>query len=330
MLMTGRVAGQRQKEMSFLLALLGIAVLPIIAPKGKGTREVCAAMICVCLFAACAAGKYDHFLIFPRNPPASVVSWSEDVDRGNLRIHLEWAHPKAGCPCPAVLVHPEAGQPASEMRGMVWDLAAHGYTAVAADYRRLIRGKYRKSLFAWRDPEDQTAAFEIVRTSAFTDKDRIATLGFSQGGVFSLVIAASRPDVRAAVAYYPVTDFEYWMSNPHYGLIKRLAFRFVRSHFKKESGATSEQEFRQVLERASPLKQADKIHAAVLLIHGVKDSSASVEESRRLASRLNELGRTVKLLEIPGAGHVFNFRNAALARDTWDSTLEWLDANVKR
>jgi dipeptidyl aminopeptidase/acylaminoacyl peptidase len=80
---------------------------------------------------------------------------------------------------------------------------------------------------------------------------------------------------------------------------------------------------------ASPLRQAGEMCAAVLLIHGKKDSWAPIEESRRFALRPGEPGRIVKLLEIKGAGHVFIFWNAALARQTWSATLEWLDTHMK-
>lgn len=111
----------------------------------------------VLLAAALAAGGcLDHFLIHPKRPPAAVESWREETVEEGLRIRLEWAapagpRPGAGGPArlPAVIVHPEAGHSAREMRGIVHALAAEGYLAVAADYRRPGRGG---GLFAWRGP----------------------------------------------------------------------------------------------------------------------------------------------------------------------------------
>ena len=58
-----------------------------------------------------------------------------------LRMHLEWAYPIGTGPFPAVLVHPDGGSTAHKMRGVIWDLACHGYLAMAADYQRLAAGE---------------------------------------------------------------------------------------------------------------------------------------------------------------------------------------------
>ncbi|MGH9363009.1 MAG: alpha/beta hydrolase family protein, partial [Thermoanaerobaculia bacterium] len=161
------------------------------------------------------------------------------------------------------------------------------------------------------------------------DPARIGLLGFSQGGVYSLVIAAETGGAAAVVAYYPVTDFEHWLEDPVRRRRERWVFGFIRRHFYRQSGATSEQEFRTLLARASPLRHAERIRAPVLLVHGTRDRSASVEQSRRLAARLRELGRPVELLEVPGAGHVFNFRDREKATLAWQATVAFLDRHVK-
>jgi len=106
-------------------------------------------------------------------------------------------------------------------------------------------------------------------------------------------------------------------------------FRLIRHHFLRQSGAASEEEFRALLARASPLRHAERIRAPTLLIHGDRDRSAGVDESRRLAARLEELGTKVELLVVPDAGHVFNFRDREKAELAWEATVRWLDRHVK-
>lgn len=130
------------------------------------------------------------------------------------------------------------------------------------------------------------------------------------------------------MAYYPVTDFEGWLEESNGGPGKRWVFRLIRRHFFRQSGAKSEAEFRELLARASPLRRAEDIHCPVLLIHGDRDKSAGVEQSRRLAARLRALGSPVELLEVHGAGHVFNFRNREMAELAWETTMRWLDRYV--
>ena len=291
----------------------------------------------VVLFLAAAAAMsatpacLDHYRIHPEEDPPSVAAWSEELVRGDLRVRLEWVRPSGAGPFPAVMIHPEAGKTARKMRGILRSLALEGYLAVAADYLRLPGDDSGGgSLFAWRGPEDATLLVELVREHPLVDADRIGAMGYSQGGVYSLLIAAHAPDVRAVVAYYPVTDFESWLSDPDRRWDKRQVFKLIRRYFRRHSGAETDEEFSEALAQASPFQQAEHIASPVLLIHGDRDSSAGIVESRRLEQRLQELGRDVQLLEIRGAGHVFNFRNAAKAGSAWEVALAWLDRHVKR
>ncbi len=264
-------------------------------------------------------------LIYPQSVPAQVKSWSEDIVEEPLGIHLEWASPDGVGPFPAVLVHPDRDGTASDMRGVIWDLACHGYLAVAADYRRLQRGRYRRSLFPWRGDADVTRSLDRLRSHPQADASRLAALGFSQGGIFSLLIAARVPELKAVVAYYPVTDLNHWFNYPRPNPVRRLVFRLIRRFFFKQSGARDEAEFQAILRQASPYAQATHIAAPVLLIHGTADTSAPIEESRRLATRLAALGREVELLEIEGGRHVFNFKEPEQAAPAWRASLRWLD-----
>lgn len=278
------------------------------------------ALLAVLALASCM----NHFLIYPDRDPEGVVTWTEDVTRGPLRIHLEWTQPPGAGPFPTVIVHPEGGGLASDMSGVARDLALHGYLAVAVDYARLLDGRFQRNTFAWRDEVDPVAALEVVRAQPRVALGRIAALGFSQGGIYSLLMAAHAADVRTAVAYYPVTDFRKWfdMERSDWGF--RMAFRVIEWYFRRESGAASDAEFDAMLRLASPMTYVDALRAPVLLVHGADDTSASVEESRRLERALRERGREVELIVVPGAGHVFNFKQPEQARRTWDATLDWL------
>lgn len=271
-----------------------------------------------------ASGCMNYYLIHPDRDPAGVESWAEEVTRGPLRMHLEWAKPPGAGPFPTVIVHPEGGGLAANMKGVARDLAQHGYLAVAVDYQRLLDGKFRRNTFAWREASDPVAALELVRARPQVDQTRIAALGFSQGGIFSLLMAANAPEVKAVVAYYPVTDFRKWFDTERSEWGFRMAFRIIEWHFRRESGAASDAEFEEILRRASPMTYVDSLRAPVLLIHGADDTSASVEESCRLERALAARGREVELLVVPGAKHVFNFSQPEQARRTWDATLDWL------
>lgn len=272
-----------------------------------------------------AGGCSNHYLIHPQEDPPGVTSWEEDVTRGPLRVHLEWAKPPGAGPFPTVIVHPEGGHHACHMKGVARDLAREGYLAVAVDYWRFLDGRFRRNTFAWRSESDPLAALEHVRAQPLVDPRRIAALGFSQGGIYSLLMAAHAPDVKAVVAYYPVTDFRKWFDTPRSDWGFRAAFAIIEWHFRRESGAETEAQFEEMLRRASVMNYVDSIRAPVLLVHGAEDTSAPVGESRRLEEALKERGREIELLVIPGVGHVFNFsRDEEEARHAWEATLAWL------
>src|SRR5713226_6372250 len=201
----------------------------------------------------------DRYLIHPKEVPPQVYTWVEDVDKGPLRLHLEWARPAGAGPFPTVLVHPDGSATASDMRGVIWDLASRGYLAVAADYRRLRDGTYRRTLFPWCEEAESTAVLEVLRAQPWVDPQRLAALGFSQGGIFSLLLAAQAPDIKAVVAYYPVTDFLQWLAAARANLLERLVFGMIREYFRREAEGCPEATFETMLYKASALYQAERI-----------------------------------------------------------------------
>lgn len=282
----------------------------------------------VILAAVLHAGCINHHLALPVAEPSGVTSWHEHERAGELAMRLQWARPEGDGRHPAVLVHPLAGKSARDLRGVVWDLARRGYVAVACDYRRVVDGEPRKTMFAWRSEPDSAAALAMLRDHPAVDRDRIALLGFSQGGVFSLLIASRSHDVKAVVAYYPVTDFERWLDERHANPVRRLVFRLIRRHFFRQSGARDEAEFSAFMGRASAHRHADGIRAPVLLVHGTKDRTASPRESVLMAGRLRELGGSVELLLVEDASHAFNFKDEEQARMAWEATIAFLDEHV--
>jgi dipeptidyl aminopeptidase/acylaminoacyl peptidase len=280
------------------------------------------------LLAGCSGTN--HHLIHPREASPEIVVWSADVVGDDLKVHLEGARPPGPGPFPTVIVHPEEEETASAMRGVIWDLAARGYVAIAADYHRRIDGEYRRNMFAWRSSGDLTLIIDAAAAYAEVDRNRIAALGFSEGAVVSLLMAAHDPDrIKVVVAYYPITDFPHWYAGERSGLFSRIIFALGRWQMRDESGAASEDEFQAMLRLASPLYMAEYIRAPVLFVHGEDDTLLPLEESQRMAERLKASGATAELLVVPDAGRLFNFRQPQQATEAWDATLAWLDRHLR-
>ena len=284
--------------------------------------------ITVSLLSGCA--RTNHYLVHPREAAPEVITWSADFGHDQLRVHIEGARPAGRGPFATVLVHPEEDETAAAMHGVIWDLAARGYVAIAADYRRWIHGKYRRNYFAWRSTADVTLAIDVTRAYPEVDQNRIGALGYSEGAVISLLMAAHEPDrIQAVVAYSPITDFPHWYASEHPGLFPRVLFELARWQFRADAEARSDDEFQSMLRLASPLYMAEFIRAPVLLVHGADDTLAPAEESERMAERLAASGTTTKLLVVPGGTRLFNFRQAPQAALAWDATVEWLDRYLR-
>ena len=276
------------------------------------------------LLVGCA--QTNHYLIHPRKAAPEVIVWSADFARDELKVHIEGARPPGVGPFPTVLVHPEEEETASDMHGVIWDLAARGYVAIAADYHRRIEGKYRRNMFAWRSAGDITLIIDATRAYPEVDQNRIGALGFSEGAVVSLLMAAHDPDrIKAVVAYYPITDFPHWYAGERSGLSSRALFALGRWQMRVESGASNDEDFQRMLRLASPLYMAEFVRAPVLFVHGAEDTLLPLEESERMAERLKASGDTTEVLVVPGGGRLFNFRQPQQATYAWQATLAWLD-----
>jgi len=273
----------------------------------------------------------NHHLIHPRQPAPEVTVWSADFARDDLKMHLEGASPPGVGPFPTVLVFPEEERTATDMHGVIWDLAARGYVAIAADYERRIEGKYRRSMFAWQSSGDLTLILDTMRAYPEVDQNRIGALGFSEGAVISLLMAADDPNrVKAIVAYYPITDFPHWYAGKRSGLSARTLFALARWQLRVESRASNDDEFQSKLNLASPLSMAEYLHAPVLFVHGAEETLIPPEESERMAARMKASGHTAEVLLVPDGGRFFNFRQPQQATQAWQATLKWLDRYLRQ
>ena len=276
------------------------------------------------LLVGCA--QTNHYLIHPRNAAPEIIVWSADFARDELKVHIEGARPPGIGPFPTVIVLPEEEATALDMHGVIWDLAAHGYVAIAADYQRRIEGQYRPSMFAWKSTGDLTLIIDATAAYPEVDQNRIGTLGFSEGAVVSLLMAGHDPDrIKAVVAYYPITDFPYWYGGERSGVFARALFALARWQMRVESRASNDEDFQTMLQLASPLFVSEAIRAPVLFVHGANDTLLPPEESQRMAERLKASGDTTEVLVVPDGGRLFNFRQPQQATYAWQATLAWLD-----
>ena len=74
---------------------------------------------------------------------------------------------------------------------------------------------------------------------------------------------------------------------------------------------------------------ASQINVPVLLIHGSADTTAPVDQSEKLYAKLKALHKDVKLIIVPDAVHIFNFRQQQQGTFAWKKTILWLKQHLK-
>jgi dipeptidyl aminopeptidase/acylaminoacyl peptidase len=78
----------------------------------------------------------------------------------------------------------------------------------------------------------------------------------------------------------------------------------------------------------SPLFQADKIRAALLLLHGMDDTNVPVVESEQMFTALKVLGRDVAYVRFAGEDHDIAGKPSNLKAHR-NMILEWFDKHLK-
>jgi carboxymethylenebutenolidase len=146
-------------------------------------------------------------------------------------------------------------------------VASAGYVGCAIDY---LRGQDVASGFHTATMEDDIAITrDWLNDQPYVAHGKIATWGFGVGGAVAF-IGAMIPGISAAIAFYGQS------------ITKGLP----------DGGD-------------APIKDADKVHAPLLLVYGGADSQITQAEIERIRTRLNAAGKTADVQIYPTVGHSF-------------------------
>jgi acetyl esterase/lipase len=207
------------------------------------------------------------------------------------------------------------------MRGLAGDLVRRGWAVWNIEYRRIDGGGGWPTTFL-----DVAAAIDHLRTvQALLDLDSVSFLGHSAGGHLALWAGArdrltagapgAEPAIHArrVIGQAAVCDLAGAYALWHGGAVRRLM------------GGPPEQ----LPERyavADPIRLVP-LAMPVLLVHGVLDTTVSIDLSRRYAERAAAAGGSVELVEIDGeaGGHRAHVDPRGQA---WTAVTRWLGTPV--
>lgn len=166
--------------------------------------------------------------------------------------------------------------------GRIVQFASEGFVVMAPFYRGNQGGEGNED-FAGEDRYDAISAIEVLENHSKVDKKRIHAFGFSRGGVMALLAGIVVEKLCSIVTWGGVSDMS----------LTYVEREDLRRMMKRVIGGTPSKYPKRYKWR-TPLYELERLHAPVLIIHGVQDKNVSVEHAYRLEKRLNELGKQVE------------------------------------
>jgi dipeptidyl aminopeptidase/acylaminoacyl peptidase len=166
--------------------------------------------------------------------------------------------------------------------GRIIQFASEGFVVMAPFYRGNQGGEGNED-FAGDDRYDAIAGLELLKRHPNVHPNRIHVFGFSRGGVMALLAGILSEHVRSVVTWGGVSDM----------FLTYVEREDLRRMMKRVIGGTPSKFPSRYVWR-TPLYELEKMHAPVLIIHGVKDKNVSIEHAYRLEKRLKELNKRVE------------------------------------
>jgi dipeptidyl aminopeptidase/acylaminoacyl peptidase len=228
--------------------------------------------------------------------------------RDGLTLHATLTRPK-GVSGPAPMVILIHGGPVMRS-SWGWDsfhswLANRGYVVLDVNYRG-SGGFGRAFREAAIGEVSRKMHIDIVDARAwavaqgYADPEKVAVVGGSFGGLKVLTALSESPDLFAAgIDINGISDIStmlqevpaYWRGWPHW--------------YEKYIGDPNNSEDLAQIKRRSPLYNADKITAPLLIIQGSNDVRVIQDQADRMVGALQEGGKDVEYMLLKGAGHQF-------------------------
>lgn len=253
------------------------------------------------------------------------------VARDGLKIPV-WVTgaPPSGKPSkPAiVLVH---GGPWVRGGEWMWDataqfLASRGYVVIEPEFRGSTGYGQRHFRAGWKQwgqtmQDDVSDALQFAVAQGWADKQRACIAGASYGGYAALMGAAKTPEqYRCVVSWVGVSDPS---------LMFALHWSDTPEEAKKHSLPTligDPVADAAMLSAHSPLQQAARIKAPVLLAYGVQDRRVPIEHGYRMRAALESAGNAPVWLEYDGEGHGWQRLETKL--DFWNNVERFLSKHL--
>jgi len=197
---------------------------------------------------------------------------------------------------------------------IIRELIAQQYVIIAPEYRGSTgygKAMYEKIDYGGLEVEDVYSAKNyMLENYDFLDKDRVGILGWSHGGLITLLNIFNHPqDYKVAFAGVPVSDL---IARMGYTSDSYRALYSASYHIGKTAGENIE-EYR----RRSPAWNAEKLNTPLLIHTNTNDDDVYVLEVEHLIKSLKAAGKKFeyKIFQDAPGGHSFDRTDTKLAKE---------------
>jgi dipeptidyl aminopeptidase/acylaminoacyl peptidase len=211
---------------------------------------------------------------------------------------------------------------------IVRELVEQGYVVVAPEYRGSTGygREYEQAIdYGGLEVDDVVAGRDwAVETLPFVDATRVGILGWSHGGLISLLAVFDHPDkFQVAYAGVPVSD-----------LLARMGYTtddyrelFSADYHIGKPASEDVQEYR----RRSPAWNAAKLRRPLLVHTTTNDRDVNVVEVEHLIAQLEAAGKDFehKVYQDAPGGHSFNRMDHAMAHESRREIYAFLKKHLK-
>jgi dipeptidyl aminopeptidase/acylaminoacyl peptidase len=212
---------------------------------------------------------------------------------------------------------------------IVRELMAQGYVLLAPEYRGSTGyGKeyYEAIDYGGLEVDDVVAARDwALETLGYVDPDRVGILGWSHGGLITLMAVFDHPDkFKVAYAGMPVSD-----------LVARMGYQtqeyrdlYSADYHIGKTAYEDVEEYR----RRSPAWNAEKLQTPLLIHTTTNDRDVDVLEVEHLIQALKAAGKEFqyKIYDDAPGGHSFNRLDSPAARKSRKEVYDFLAKYLQR
>jgi dipeptidyl aminopeptidase/acylaminoacyl peptidase len=257
--------------------------------------------------------------------------------RDGLELPVWLTLPRGRKPAPSVvLVH---GGPWTRGGYWRWEamaqfLASRGYLVISPEFRGSTgygESHFQAGFKQWgRSMQDDVADALLWAQSQGLASKRACIAGASYGGYAALMGLVRHPELyRCGIAWVAVTDpflflqGSWWLGDDISGQARRYLLPELVGNVESDSAALTE---------ASPLAQAARIRAPLLLGYGEKDLRVPLTHGERLREALQKAGQPPEWVSYPDEGHGWRQVSTQVdfARRMEDFLKRHLDGNADR